>query len=327
MSSSKQSSRRTPTVMMLAAALGALVILVVSMVLNWPMGSGATSGSGQFGSAPAPEVAFETHPGECLNWTEPDASDISKVTCGERHLFEAAGSFDLTKEFGRQAPYPDAQQWQQLKQQRCAEVTNQYLQGKLDPHGRFSVGAFTPSKDGWDNGDRTLHCGLQQPGPSGKLFPTEGSATQIDQSDVYPAGRCLGINGTEIWDPVDCAQEHGVEISGIVNLADQFKAGYPTEGDQDGFLAAKCQELTAAYAGGPTTAKDKGLVVFWDTKTPESWNAGSRQVNCKLGALLPDGSGLAPVTGSVKGTVRIANRPAAKLSTPTEPGAPATAPR
>ena len=32
----------------------------------------------------------------------------------------------------------------------------------------------------------------------------------------------------------------------------------------------------------------------------ESWDAGSTLVNCKVAAKLPDGSGLAPVTGSLK---------------------------
>lgn len=313
---------------MIAAAVGALLILGASVLLNWPTGgSGGIGGSGKFGSAPAPDVAFEAKAGECLSWAEPDASDIRKVTCAEPHLFEVTGPFDLKAEFPPKAPYPNAQQWQQLKQERCIEVTNQYLQGGFDPNGRFSIGAFTPSKDNWEDGDRTLHCGLQEPGPSGKLYPIKGEARGMDQSNVYPAGRCLGISGTRIWDPVDCSKQHAVEITAVVNLAEQFKDGYPSEQDQDGFLSTKCEELTAGYAGGPTAAKDKGLIVFWDTMPEESWNIGSRQVNCKLGVPLPDGSGLAPVTGSVKDQVKIGQRPAPEQGTPTQPGAPATRPR
>ena len=45
----------------------------------------------------------------------------------------------------------------------------------------------------------------------------------------------------------------------------------------------------------------KKLTVYWDNLTEESWNAGTRKVNCNLAALLPDRSGFAPVTGSVQG--------------------------
>lgn len=319
-------SRRKPPnakLVMVAAAIGALLILTVSILLNWPMESGKVGGPAGIGEAPAPEVVFETRAGECLNWTEPDAADIRKVTCAEPHLFEVTGPYDL-REFGPTAPFPSTQQWQEVKQQRCIEVSDQYLGGRFDKEGRFTVGAFTPSQDGWADGDRTLHCGLQQPGPSGKLFPITGEASKMDQSNVYPAGRCLGINGTEVWDPVDCGRPHAVELSAVINLAEQFQGDFPPENDQDGFLATQCEQLTAAYAGGPTTAKDKGLIVYWDTLSEESWAAGSRQVNCKLSAQLPDGSGLAPVTGSVKGRVQVGTAPAGQNTTPTEPGAPAT---
>ncbi|MCI2418660.1 septum formation family protein [Saccharopolyspora sp. K220] len=305
-----------------------MLILVISAVLNWPTGGETgVGGPGQIGSAPAPRVVFEAEPGTCLNWTEPDAADISQVTCAERHLFEVTGTADLRDEFGGNVPFPSTEQWQQIKQQRCIQVSNQFLANRFDPHGRFSVGAFTPSEDGWANGDRVLHCGLQQPGPSGKLYPITGSAAQLDQSNTYPAGRCLGINGTAVWDPVDCARPHAVEITGVVNLGEQFPGGFPAEADQDGFLATRCADLTAQYAGGPTVAKDKGLVTYWDTLTQESWDAGSRQVNCKVSAQLPDGSGLAPVTGGVKGQVQVGTAPAPHGTVPVEPGVPATEPR
>ncbi|MER7010572.1 septum formation family protein [Saccharopolyspora sp. NPDC000359] len=326
----QSSSRKKPNtrLVMICAVLGALLVLVVSALLNWP--SGGTSQSGrpnQLGSAPLPREVFTAPPGSCLNWAEPGAADIRKVTCAEPHLFEVTGTADLRPQFGDDAPFPGTEQWQQIKQERCVEVSTGFLSGRFDPNGRFSVGAFTPSEDGWADGDRTLHCGLQQPGPSGKLYPITGSASTTDQSNVYPEGRCLGINGTAVWDPVDCARPHSVEITGVVDLGDQFPGGYPAEQDQDGFLFGRCEELTAGYAGSPTAARDKGLVVYWDTLPQESWDAGSRQVNCKVSAQLPDGSGLAPVTGSVKGDVWVGKEPAPRLTAPGEPGAPATAPR
>ncbi|GAA4864487.1 septum formation family protein [Saccharopolyspora cebuensis] len=311
---------------MISAALGALLILVVSALLNWPTGGGG-GGSNRFGANPAPPAVFDATAGTCLTWRSADASDIGKIGCERPHLFEVTGKADLAAQFPPNAPYPPTEQWQQLKMDHCTQVARNFLGGRFDPNGKFGVGAFTPSEESWQRGDRTLFCGLQQPGPSGRLHPITGDAARIDQSNTWPVGTCLGINGTEPWDPVDCAQPHSLEITGLVNLAEQFPEGYPPVEEQDGFLATRCEEITAEYAGSPTAARDKGLVVSWDTLAQESWDAGSREVNCKVGATLPDGSGLAPVTGSVKGEVQVGTEPAPVDPTPPQPGAPATEPR
>lgn len=317
---------------MLSAAVGAIVVLLVSIALNWPTtqrtSSSVVGGSTQQdGAASAPIQSFDSSPGSCLDWTKPDATDIRKVPCEQPHLFEVTGKADLESQFDSDAPYPRPQQWQALKQKHCSVVSGRYLAGRFDPAGRFSVGAFTPSNDGWLDGDRTVHCGLQQPGPSGKLYRMTGHISTLDQSNVYTTGRCLGINGKAVWDPVDCAEQHSVEITGEVNLGEQFPNGYPAETEQDNFLAIRCAEITARYAGSPTAASDKGLITYWDTLTAESWHAGSRMVNCKVSAQLPDGSALAPVTGSVTGPVTIAPGPAAENLVPIEPGVPATGER
>ncbi|QGK68271.1 hypothetical protein GIY23_00630 [Allosaccharopolyspora coralli] len=318
--------------LMISAVLGALLVLVVSAVLNWPMttsggGGSSTGGSGQQGPAAAPAPVYEARPGSCLNWTTADAADLGPVACEQPHLFEVTGRADLSQQFGDDAPYPDTATWQRIKQQRCTQVSQRFLSDRLDPNGRFAVGAFTPSSEGWFEGDRVLHCGLQQPGPSGALYPIVGPVATQDQSDTYDVGRCLGINGVDVWDPVDCGQPHSVEITGTVNLGDQFPGGYPAEGDQDGFLADRCRDLTAEFAGSPDATQDKGLIGYWDTLSQESWNAGSRTVNCKVSAQLPDGSGLAPVTGSIQGEVQVGDAPAPENRVPVEPGVPATGER
>ncbi|MCA1187826.1 MULTISPECIES: septum formation family protein [unclassified Saccharopolyspora] len=313
---------------MIAAAIGGALVLLISALLNTPgQGGSGIGGPGREGAAPATPPVFEAEAGTCLHWTEADAADIRQVKCRERHLFEVTGKADLKADFAGTAPYPSAEQWQQLKQERCTAVSAQYLRGRLDPEGRFSVGAFTPSEKGWGSGDRMLHCGLQQPGPSGELFAIKGKVAEQDQSNTYEVGRCLGINGTEVWDPVDCAQPHSVEVTGVVDLGQQFPADYPAEDDQDGFLATRCGELAAEYAGSPTAVQDKKLVPYWDTLSEESWNAGSRQVNCKVSAQLPDGSGLAPITGSVKGDVQVGAEPAPQNTAPIQPGVPASGER
>lgn len=323
-------SRRKPhtRLVMISAAIGALLVLVVSALLNWPTGGGGSGpgGSGGDSTSSSPPV-FEAQAGACLNWTRADATDIHQVGCPKPHLFEITGRADLHADFGNNAPFPSNEQWQLLKQERCTQVSMQYLAGRFDPNGRLDVGAFTPNDAGWKAGDRTLHCGLQQPGASGKLYRFDGSASKMDQSDTYEVGRCLGISGTTVWDPIDCQQPHSVEITGQVNLGKQFSSGTPAESEQDNYLATKCGELTAQYAGSPTAVTDKGLVSYWDTLLPESWAAGSREVNCKVSAQLPDGSGLAPVTGSVKDDVQVGKEPAPEITATDSPGGPGQNPR
>src|SRR5699024_3263144 len=151
---SPRSSRNT-RLAMLSATIGALLILVLSVLLNWPDGSQQGGSPGGLGMSPAPQE-FEASPGSCLNWTEPDVVDLSRVHCNKPHLFEATGNTDIGAEFPENASYPGPQQWQRLKRDRCVRVSRDYLNGRLDPSGRFSVGAFTPSKESWQNGDRKL---------------------------------------------------------------------------------------------------------------------------------------------------------------------------
>jgi hypothetical protein len=327
----QRSSRKRPStrLVMSTVAVGALLILGISAGLSRPGGGDrlSTGASGRKGASPAPALVNSANPGDCLDWTAPDASDIHQVPCAQPHLFEITGRTSLRSDFAVRSPFPDTEQWQQLKQDRCAQVSLRFLGGRLDPKGRFSVGAFTPSGQGWKSGDRTLHCGLQQPGPSGKLYRFTGNVANLDQSDIYPTGQCLGINGTAVADPVaDCGRPHSVEITGAVNLGEHSRSGYPSDSDQDGLLATQCAALTDQYAGSPGTATGKGLIAYWDTLSRESWETGSRQVNCKVSAQLPDGSGLAPLIGSIKGTVQVGRTAAPEDPHPGQAGIPATEP-
>ena len=267
---------------------------------------------------PAPPAA----PGTCLTWSRPDAADTAVVDCGQPHLFEQAGTVPLTD----QPTLPTDQQWTQLVAQRCTPVVTRYLGGKFDPDGRYRVGAMKPSAAKWREGDRELRCGLQTASQSGAYYPSTGRVEGSDQSDVEQPGTCLGINGKQVGDPVPCAGMHAVEVVGIVDVAPRFTGGFPAVADQDAFLQPACAKIASAYAGGDQVIASKNLTVYWDNLTPDSWKAGSRKVNCNLGALLPDRSGFAPVTGSVKGAVAVGNQPAPSAPPPTSPGAPASAP-
>jgi hypothetical protein len=286
--------------------MGALAALVVVAVLPGK-GPLLTVGSGL--AATTSMQSLRAPARTCLTWQKPDAADARAVSCSQPHLFEVTGTLDLV-DFGAQSAFPDLARWQQLVTERCTQHTTQALAGHFDPFGRFTMGAIKPSEAGWLRGDRTMRCGVQSPGRTGTLFATTGSVLQQDQSNVHPPGTCLGNDGKAVGDPVDCAGPHAVEMVGVVDLKGSFPQGYPEEAAQDRVLNPECTRLANDFAGGPAVVANKGLTLFWETLRLESWQAGSTRVDCRLGAFLPDRSGFAPVTGSVKGPVQIGKQPA-----------------
>ncbi|WP_345415819.1 septum formation family protein [Pseudonocardia xishanensis] len=260
-----------------------------------------------------------TTPGTCLNWSRADAADTAVVDCAQPHLFEQAGTVQLVD----QQVLPDDPTMRRLVNERCSPVVLQYLGGKYDPNGRFRVGALKPSQKKWDEGDRELRCGVQSASRSGALYPLTGKAADQDQSGVYEPGTCLAIDERRVGDPVDCAGPHAVEAVGIVDLTQKFPDAFPAVADQDGFLQPECSRIAADYAGGAQAIADKKLTVYWDNVTEDSWNAGTRRVNCNLAALLPDRSGFAPVTGPAKGSVSVSDQAAPPATATPAPGVPA----
>ena len=321
----------TPTARRVGAGVlvGAFLMLVVSSLDSLigaqipVLGSFAASGGGataQVADGPPPLPPPPDTPGVCLNWTRPDAVDTAAVDCARPHLFEQAGNVRLLD----QPVFPTDQGWQKLVSERCTPVVNGYLKNKFDPDGKFRVGALKPSQARWDSGDKGMRCGLQSASRSGTMIPIVGKVAAQDQSAVVPAGTCLGIDGRTIGDPVDCARPHAVEAVGIVDLGTEFTEGPPSVEDQDGFLQPACQKAAEAYAGANKAAiAQNKLTVYWDNLSERSWQAGSRKVNCNLATLLPDGSGFAAITGSIKGRISVAGAPAPPAGgAPSAPGTP-----
>ncbi|GGP37279.1 hypothetical protein GCM10010185_05790 [Saccharothrix coeruleofusca] len=282
---------------MVGAFVGALALLALSTFTSWPVGGGG--GGGVLGGLAEEPVnpAYDSQAGDCLDWQRSDLSDITKVDCAAQHRFEVSGVVDIGSAFGPQAPFPGDEQWQQISQQHCTQVSLDYLGGKFDPFGKYTVGPLNPGERRWSEGQRTLRCGLQVAGPAGGLFPSFGSARTQDQSDVYDPGVCLGINGKSVGDPVDCAQPHTFEIVGVVNLG-QASQEFPSPERQDEVMAGECDRIAAEYSGGADFGA-KGLIVTWDTRAAESWAVGSKLANCKVGAV-PAADGLTAWNGSVR---------------------------
>lgn len=294
-------------VLMGGAFLGALVAMTLSWVFSWVPESPQLVAQRQAEEkaeqvAKAREEAFRSPPGSCLNWTTVDASDVHRVSCDEEHLFEVVGLADLTPEYGPKAPLPEEERtWRELTKEYCGPLVEDYLDGPLDPEGKLTIGVLRPDEKQWTDGDRALHCGLQWVGPGGGLQVLTEPAKDIDQSNVWEPGTCLALVDKSVGDPVSCDSEHSYEIVATVDLSEEFDS-YPSEDEQKEWLEPTCAELVEDYTGGKGVEElaEDGLILSWDTRSKESWKAGSKLVNCKVGATLEDQSGLAPVQGSVK---------------------------
>ncbi|MFI9008766.1 septum formation family protein [Actinosynnema sp. NPDC053489] len=304
MSATTRWFRRGDHLVMLGASAGAFVLLALSTLAGWPVGAGGHV------STPTTVVnpVMEAQAGDCLNWAKKDLSDVKKVDCSAQHLFEVTGVADISADHGPQAPFPDDARWQEISQERCTKVSMDYLGGKFDPFGKYTVGPLNPGERLWGEGRRTLRCGLQVAGPAGGLLPAYGSARTQDQSDVYDPGVCLGITETKsVADPVDCAKPHTFEITGVVAMP---PGDFPPPEQQDQLMFTECARLTAEYTGG-ADLKARNLLVTWDTRAPESWAAGSRLANCKVGAQPVDN-----VLIAWEGSVRNPNAPPLTTSNP-----------
>ncbi|WP_253857818.1 septum formation family protein [Prauserella alba] len=281
---------------------GVFVGAIAAMSLSWLLGWGFETPEERTQqrsevAAKARYQAFSSPAGTCLTWQAADASDIRDVGCGKPHLFEVIGSVDISAQYPRGAKQPDADTWRTLTEQRCGQKAREYLDGPLDPEGKLSLGVLQPDDDRWAAGDRKLHCGLQRTAPGGSLQQLDAPADEIDQSNVWEKGACLGIEDKSPGDPVDCTEQHSYEMVAIVDLGKEFEA-FPSQQDQNKFLDKRCNKLVDEYSGDADLRK-QGLITAWDTRTKESWQAGSTRVNCKVGALLEDESGLAPIRGSI----------------------------
>ena len=168
--------------------------------------------------------------GDCLNWPDrtPDAAEV--VDCKDEHRFEVAESVDMRtfpgSEYGPDAAPPSPARIQQISQEQCQVAVRRYLGARFDPNSRFTVSMMWSGDKAWrQSGERRMLCGLQLPGPNNQQLAFQGKVADIDQSKVWPAGTCLGIDPTTNQPtdiPVDCAAPHAMEVTGAVNLAEKF---------------------------------------------------------------------------------------------------------
>jgi predicted heme/steroid binding protein len=300
---------------LLLTALGGLLIAGVLTALPGGGGSGGMPTSAiQLGLRGA-ETFSKAKSGDCLNWPEgtPDAAEV--VDCKGDHRFEVAEPVDMRtfpgSEYGPNAAPPSPSRIQQISQEQCQVAVRRYLGDRFDPNSRFTVSMMWSGDKAWrQSGQRRMLCGLQLPGPNNTQLAFQGKVADVDQSKVWPAGTCLGIDPstnqpTDI--PVDCAAPHAMEVTGAVNLAEQFPNGLPPESDQDAFIKDACTRMTDAYLA-PIQLRSTTLTLIYSTLSLPSWSAGSHQVSCSIGATLGNG-GWSTLLNSAKGQLQINGQP------------------
>ncbi|HEU5473249.1 MAG TPA: septum formation family protein [Actinophytocola sp.] len=305
---------------MAGAFVGALALLSATMLFSWPVSvPGASSSTEDEATA-----AFDAPAGTCLTWPTDNPRALDRIDCGQPHIFELTGSVEISADNPESAPPPDDQAWQQIANDKCTPNVTEYLGGALDPFGRFSVSALKPTDDQWREGDRKLRCGVHRVTATGTRLPTTGSAAGQDQSNVFDPGTCFALTEEKgVGDPTECEKTHAIEVVGNVDLSQAFPAEYPQVDAQQTRLAELCALAASQYSGGVDLAAKK-LTLGWDPLEERSWAAGSRKVDCRVGSRLPDGSGLAPISGTLKAAPPAGDAPPAEQPPPGDAPPPST---
>lgn len=302
---------------LLLTALGGL--LIAGLVTALPsVGTGPGRLAGYIDSDPVPSTGSKSNAafsraasGDCLNWPDGTPESATIVNCADDHRFEVAESVDMRTfpgtEYGPTAPPPSPARIQQINTEQCEPAVRRYLGPKFDPNSKFTVSMLWSGDRAWRQaGERRMLCGLQLPGPNNQQVAFKGKVAEIDQSKVWPAGTCLGIDPTTnqpVDVPVDCAAPHAMEVTGTVNLGERFPNALPPEAEQDGFIKDACTKMTDAYLA-PIKLRTTTLTLIYPTVSLPSWSAGSREVACNIGATLGNG-GWATLLNSAKGQLLI----------------------
>jgi predicted Zn-dependent protease with MMP-like domain/predicted heme/steroid binding protein len=214
-------------------------------------------------------------------------------------------------EYGPDAAPPSIARIQQISQEQCSAAVKRYLGAQFDPNSRFTISMLWSGDKAWrQSGERRMLCGLQLPGANNQQLAFQGKVADVDQSKVWAAGTCLGIDPTTNQPtdiPVDCAAPHAMEVTGAVNLAEKYPAGLPPEPEQDTFIKDTCTQMTDAYLA-PVQLRSTTLTLIYSTISLPSWSAGSHQVSCSIGATLGNG-GWSTLLNSAKGPLMINGQP------------------
>ncbi|WIM67524.1 septum formation family protein [Corynebacterium breve] len=242
--------------------------------------------------------------GSCLTWDIDDDGEVSnfeQTSCDTEHRFEVSVREDLgtypTSEFGRDADMPTQTRQAQLREELCHTPTIRYLDGRYDSVGKYSIAPILPPAAAWEQGDRTMLCGLQVTDSTGTPQLNEGRAVEQDQANYAEPGECVVADSSNVVQTVDCGEDHAIEVTRVENLAPVFPDSTPSIEDQDEHLKDVCTDAAIEFLGGEENLYQSTLQPYWGTLPAERWEGGSRTVNCGLVHANNDG-GFSSLKGS-----------------------------
>jgi len=217
--------------------------------------------------------------------------DVREVPCAAQHLFEAVSQVQLDEAEYPAGDYPAATHWDALTATDCAAAAASFLGYPLDPAGAFLAAGIRPSPEDWDDGARTLVCGLRRrplaADPiAGELPSFAGPVEGADQSLVYPAGSCLAeaasaSGSTWIRGTVACTSPHQGIAVGTITLPGGLGEVAPTDTQFEDLAAPRCLLLAKSFLGAAfhdTPLAETG----WQRIRAASWKAGSRSFTCTV---------------------------------------------
>jgi hypothetical protein len=239
------------------------------------------------GQVPLDGLAYQR--GHCYRWAQSAAGDTGAqdVSCAEPHLFEAVSTTTLDPgSYPVGGSYPSETGWASITDGLCAPAADAFLGYPLDPDGLFALGVIRPSTNGWDEGDRTLVCGLRQrsllaDAPTGELPAFTGVVEGADQSLVYPAGSCLAETSGDVRGTVGCDTPHEALAVGAITLPAGPGEVAPNDSQFELLAEPRCMEIAKSYLGqdfhdSPTARTG------WVRIPAASWDAGSRSFTCTV---------------------------------------------
>ena len=72
---------------------------------------------------------------------------------------------------------PNPTRQAQLREELCGASTVRYLEGRYDPHGRYSIAPILPPASAWEGGSHSVNCALVFSSPEGGFAELTGTAT------------------------------------------------------------------------------------------------------------------------------------------------------
>ena len=133
------------------------------------------------------------------------------------------------------------------------------------------------------------------------LLPFDLSADNLGaHADALIASITGAVAAQQVPHVVDCGQPHQLETVSVIDLGKKFPDAYPDGKEMDKFLSDTCTAAAEDYLGGEEQLYQSTLQPFWGTVSEESWNGGTKSVNCFL-VHARAGGGFSAITGSATG--------------------------